>query len=54
MGAKKRKSKEMPVFDSIRKPVAPPSQKMGKEKPEEKIHPAGRKIKYKRKPEAEE
>lgn len=54
MGTKKRKTKEMPVFDSIRKPTAPPSQKMGKEKPDEKIHPAGRKLKYKRKPEVDE
>jgi len=44
---KKRSKKEMPVFTSIRKPVAPASQKLGKDKPEEKAHPAGRKIKHK-------
>ena len=42
------------MFDSIRKPVAPPSQKIGEEKPESKIHPAGRGIKHKKKVEIEE
>lgn len=51
--AKKKKS-ETAVFDSIRKPVAPPSQKLGKEKPEIKIHPAERKVKYKRPVETED
>jgi hypothetical protein len=49
MSAKKRKKPERPIFDSIRKPTAPPSQKLGKEKPEEKIHPSRRKAKHKRK-----
>lgn len=49
MRAKKRKKEEMPVFDSIRKPTAPPSQRFGEEKPEEKIHPSRRKVKHKRK-----
>jgi hypothetical protein len=44
---KKRSRKERPVFSSIRKPIAPASQKLGKDKPEEKIHPAGRKTKHK-------
>lgn len=49
MSSKKKRPKEMPVFDSIRKPVAPPGKKFGDQKPEEKIHPAGRKSKYKKK-----
>lgn len=54
MAGKRKNKVERPVFDSIRKPVAPPSQKMGEEKPEAKIHPAGRGIKHKRKIEIEE
>jgi hypothetical protein len=50
---KKKPDEKMPVFDSIRKPTAPPSQKFGREKPEEKVHPARRKIKHK-KPETTE
>jgi hypothetical protein len=49
MSAKKRKKPERPIFDSIRKPTAPPSQKLGKDKPEEKIHPSRRKVKHKKK-----
>jgi hypothetical protein len=45
---KKKKRPDRPVFDSIRKPVAPPSQKIGSNKPEEKAHPANRKIKHKK------
>lgn len=48
MSAKKKKKTERPVFDSIRKPVAPPSQKIGKNKPEEKANPARRKTKHKK------
>ena len=44
---KRPKKKETSVYDSIRKPTAPPSQKMGKDKPEEKANPAGRKVKHK-------
>jgi hypothetical protein len=51
---KKPKMPERPVFDSIRKPTAPPSRKLGPEKPEEKIHPAGRGSKYKKMPEGDE
>jgi hypothetical protein len=47
-GTKKKKSSQ-PVFDSIRKAVAPPSQRFGEEKPEERAHPAKRKIKHKKK-----
>ena len=45
---KKKKQSERPVFDSIRKPTAPPMQKIGHNKPEEKIHPSLRKSKYKK------
>ncbi len=49
MPSKKKKPKEKrPIFDSLRKPTAPPSQKFGSEKAEEKIHPAGRKVKHKK------
>jgi hypothetical protein len=43
-----KKSKERPVFDAIRKPVAPPGHPLGRAKPEERAHPAQRKIKHKR------
>jgi hypothetical protein len=49
MSGKKKKKTEQPIFDSIRKPTAPPSQKFGSEKPEEKAHPAQRKTKHKKK-----
>jgi hypothetical protein len=48
MSSKKKKKPAMPVFDSIRKPTAPPSQKIGPIKPEIKIHPSGRKNKHKK------
>jgi hypothetical protein len=44
----------MPVFDSIRKPVAPPTRKFEDDAREEKIHPSLRKIKHKRPPEVDE
>jgi hypothetical protein len=47
---KKVKEKERPVFDSIRKPTAPPSRKFGREAPEEKIRPSLRKAKHKKDP----
>ena len=43
---------ERPIFESIRKPSAPPGHPMSHAKPEEKARPAGRKAKHKRKPEA--
>ena len=36
------------MFDSIRKPTAPPSQKFGDDKPEEKARPSLRKVKHKK------
>jgi hypothetical protein len=49
----KRKRREKPVFDSIRKPTAPPSKTFGPPKPEKRAHPAERKIKHKKRIEAE-
>ena len=51
--AKKQKKKSTaarPVFDSIRKPVAPPGHPLTHAKPEERAHPAERKAKHKRPP----
>jgi hypothetical protein len=53
MPSKKKKKPERSVFDSIRKPIAPPSRQIGKHKPEEKIHPTNRKGKHKREEELE-
>lgn len=39
-----------PLFDAIRKPVAPPGQVLSRAKPEERAHPAERKVKHKRPP----
>jgi hypothetical protein len=49
----KKKKKANEIFDSIRKPTAPPSRKMGDDKPAEKLRPSGRKQKHK-KPETNE
>ena len=40
-----------PVFDSIRKPGAPPGHPISRAKPDEVARPAGRKAKHKRRPE---
>jgi hypothetical protein len=46
----KRKLKEArPIFEGIRKPLAPPGHPLTHAKPEEKARPAGRKAKHKRK-----
>jgi len=39
-----------PVFDSIRKPAAPPGHPLSRAKPEERAHPAERKAKHKHRP----
>jgi len=44
------KSEERPLFDSIRKPVAPPGHPLSRAKPERRAHPAERKVKHKRRP----
>ncbi|MGI9034765.1 MAG: hypothetical protein ACR2GD_01885 [Pyrinomonadaceae bacterium] len=51
---KKKKKPERPIFDSIRKPVAPPTQKIGQNKPAEKARPSLRKIKHKKQSEIDE
>jgi hypothetical protein len=51
---KKRKRAERPVFDSIRKPTAPPSKRIGQPVPEEKLRPSLRKAKHKKEPETDE
>lgn len=43
-----------PVFDSVRKPVAPAGRPLGRAKPEERAHPAERKVKHKHRPEGGE
>jgi hypothetical protein len=43
-----------PVFDSIRKPVAPPGHPLTRAKPEERAHPAERKVKHKRRVQTDE
>jgi hypothetical protein len=48
MSGKKKKPKERPVFDSIRKPTAPPSKTIGKSKPDEKVYPSQRTAKHKK------
>ena len=40
-----------PIFDSIRKPNAPPGHPLSRAKPDEVARPAGRKAKHKRPPE---
>jgi len=45
--------RERAVFESIRKPLAPPGHPMSESKPTEKARPAGRKAKHKRQPERE-
>ena len=52
--SRKRKSERTAgvIFDSIRKPLAPPGHPLSHAKPEEKARPAGRKAKHKQKPES--
>jgi hypothetical protein len=42
---------ETPIFDSIRKPNAPPGHPLSRSKPDEVARPARRKAKHKRRPE---
>jgi hypothetical protein len=46
-----KKSPARPVFDSIRKPNAPPGHPLSRSKPDEVARPAGRKAKHKQRPE---
>lgn len=52
--SQKQKSKPTAgvIFDSIRKPLAPPGHPLSHAKPEEKARPAGRKAKHKQKAES--
>ena len=54
--AKKQSAKReaRPAFDSIRKPLAPPGHPLSRAKPEERAHPAERKVKHKRRPDNSE
>ena len=45
---KKSVKNKLTLFDSIRKPTAPPSQKIGTNKPNEKVLPSLRKSKHKK------
>ena len=45
----KATGQDRPVFDSIRKPSAPPGHPMSHAKPDEKARPAARKAKHKQK-----
>lgn len=51
---KKGHAEQRPVFDTIRKPVAPPGRVLGDAKPEERAHPAERKVKHKHPPATED
>ena len=46
----KSKKSARPVFDSIRKPNAPPGHPLSRAKPDEVARPAMRKAKHKRRP----
>jgi len=45
-----REKSGRPIFDSIRKPNAPPGHPLSRSKPDEVARPAGRKAKHKRPP----
>ncbi|HEV3468574.1 MAG TPA: hypothetical protein VG148_04585 [Pyrinomonadaceae bacterium] len=57
---KKNVSKQSPkrearsLFSTTRKPVAPPGHPLTRAKPEERAHPAERKVKHKRRPDGAE
>ena len=51
---RKSKKETRPLFEGIRKPLAPPGHPMSHAKPEEKARPSLRKAKHKRKPETGE
>jgi hypothetical protein len=49
-----KKGGARPVFDSIRKPLAPPGHALSQAKPDERARPAMRKAKHKRPPASDE
>ncbi len=51
---KRAKKEERQIFNTIRKPLAPPGHPLGQAKPEEKAHPSQRKAKHKRREEVSE
>ena len=51
---KPKRLQARPVFDSIRKPNAPPGHPLSRAKPDEVARPAGRKAKHKQRPETTE
>lgn len=48
MGVGKKKKRKDSIFEGIRKPTAPPTRTLGNKRPEEKINPAGRSSKHKK------
>jgi hypothetical protein len=44
------KGSPRPIFDTIRKPLAPPGHPLSRSKPDEVARPAGRKAKHKERP----
>jgi len=46
----KKRAQSRPVFDSIRKPGAPPGHPIARAKPDEVARPAQRKAKHKQRP----
>lgn len=54
-GSKQSPTREArPVFSTSRKPVVPPGHPLPRAKPEERAHPAERKVKHKRRPDGAE
>ena len=47
---KTKRHQARPLFDSIRKPTAPPGHPLSRAKPDEVARPAGRKAKHKQRP----
>jgi hypothetical protein len=54
MKRRKAKAEKRAIFDSIRKPTAPPGQKLGDAKPEERARPSHRKVKHKKRNDPDE
>ncbi|MBA2501707.1 MAG: hypothetical protein H0V27_02390 [Pyrinomonadaceae bacterium] len=45
--SKKKRGSKVTLFDSIRKPLAPPGHPLGQAKPDSFVHPTERKTKHK-------
>jgi hypothetical protein len=50
VGKQSPKREARSLFSTVRKPVAPPGHPLARAKPEERAHPAERKVKHKRRP----